>query len=71
MADEMERKRKLKLILVSIPISIALIGAIILAVFLGGLNSERGEGEDTALWKYKQNQRILMVMKGTTLPLWR
>ena len=48
MADEIERKRKLKLVLISVPISIALIGAIILAVFFGGLKSQQGEGEDTA-----------------------
>jgi len=48
MADELERKRKLKLVLISVPISIALIGAIILAVFFGGLKSQQGEGEDTA-----------------------
>ena len=49
MADEVERRRKLKLIIISIPISIALIGAIILAVFFGvSKNSNGDEGEDIA-----------------------
>ena len=49
MADEMERKRKFKLILASVPISIALIGAIILAVFFGGSkNTDGDEGDDIA-----------------------
>ena len=46
MADEVERRRKLKLIIISIPISIALIGAIILAVFFGvSKNSDGDEGD--------------------------